>query len=203
MVLIIIFVFRKAITGLLGRVSSYEGLGQVVTFGDKLAKVENEVDVLAVDLPAEEEISDTPEDTSASDWLGGPKRGILPPHPLSLYGGPGSVIQGWNAVEDALGRLASAVNVESRGERVSTASDFLRRRSPGEIVGLLTAKGVIPNLLGSVLDDLRMLRNRVAHGRYTPTDGEAITYFQRSAEVADVINRLADIAEGKIGEGGG
>jgi hypothetical protein len=53
---------------------------------------------------------------------------------------------------------------------------------------------VVNKALSRAVDDLRELRNRVAHGRHNPSSGEAVAYVESTKELSRAAHILASVA---------
>ncbi|MGW2152278.1 hypothetical protein [Nonomuraea sp. NPDC001699] len=184
LVLVVILVFRKPLAELLGRVISYEGLGQKVTFGEDLAKVEAEVEAL-VQADATVESQSDPLD---HERAGAPVASSV--ENLRAFGGAGAVIQAWGTVEKAIGRLVTVEYVSSALLGRYRNPNMVLGWGAGRLISPLIEVGILPPTLGPVLKDLERLRNDVAHGAHTPTDGEAITFALTAAGLVAVLDGL-------------
>ena len=191
LVLVVVLVFRKPLAALLGRVSSYEGMGQKVTFGEELAEVEAEVDALVQEAVARDEL-DAPDreqeigqDRSAAEGL-------------RAFGASGAVIHAWGTIERAMSKLVVGDYVSSRLLDQFRQPSMVLGWGPARLAGPLIQVGILPVTLGPVLDDLGKLRNKVAHGLHNPTDGEAITFSRTAAEVVAVLNSLRASIESRF-----
>jgi hypothetical protein len=172
-VIVLVVIFRKQLAGLIGRITSYKGMGQELTFGDRLADAENSVEEAA---------------RSASIDKGEAEQIETGPNPLAREADANPsfvVIRSWEQVVSALNDLAGAAlpgrYMPSRG----FSSSLLRELQK---VGLVN-----PDFVTAVME-LRDLRNRVAHGQHNPTPGEALAYAE-SAQLLSVTARfMAEVA---------
>jgi hypothetical protein len=189
LIFVIVLILRKPITSLLGRISSYEGLGHKLTFGDVLAKTEEEVEGIKVVMRSSEH--GIPRATAED------KKEPLPADSLRAYGGSGAVIQAWNMVEDAVNQLTGLPYITSLLLGHSSGDVNVIFGKPARLAEILMKENVLPKALGPVLNDLRKLRNEVAHGAHSPTDGEALTYVHTATDVVGVLNSIADLIDRK------
>lgn len=172
-VIVIVFVLRKQLRALVGRIRSYEGMGQRLTFGEQLADAEEGVNELAAADP-----SPVPEAKAA---VASVTSASMPPATPA-----GAILDAWRKVESQMNRLAGVRYVSGP------------TKPAGERVPRLTTRMAIRNTalllpsLGGIIEDLRVLRNRVAHGDHEPTEGEAVTYFQTASAVAGMIEIFTD-----------
>jgi hypothetical protein len=169
-VLAIIVVFRRPLAELIGRVKSYEGLGQKVTFGEELADAEDSVN---------EAVEGIKPDTEDSE-----KREAIEPSPLvrEAEANPSFVvIQSWEQLSAALEDLVGAA-----------FPDQVTRGTPvGWLPGLQRRDMVSPDFVKAVRE-LRYLRNKVAHGQHNPTPGEAVAYAESAQALAATARIMAD-----------
>lgn len=169
-----IILFRKPLAELLGRIKSYEGLGQKVTFGERLAEAEASVEEVArsveIDHPeAEKEIA-VESSPLAREAEANPSYVIL---------------QAWEFILDTLTALDHEITGQLHARGMDRVLLDLQRRGGG---------GVGPEFFRAFAE-LRDLRNRVAHGRHNPTPGEAVTYAQSVQVLARVARRAAQLIE--------
>ncbi|WP_204042735.1 hypothetical protein [Acrocarpospora phusangensis] len=204
-VLVAFLIFRKPIAGLLGKLSSVEGFGQKITFGQILSQVEEDVETLVARTGASSAEPSIP-DLGAARWSGtsfAPTRvsGTIQRRPLKsspgellkAHGPAGAVITSWKAVEDALRRLASVDQVSSRLASYSRESDLIASTPTAKLVRVLVTADIVPASLERVFQDLRRLRNDVAHGGHSPVEGEAIAYAQAALDVSDALDSIATV----------
>jgi hypothetical protein len=168
-----IVLFRRPLAALIGRVRSYEGLGQKFTFGEELAGAEVSVN------EALESVKASQDDTE--------KRIATEPSPLvrEAEANPSFVvIQAWEQLSAALEDLVGAaeLNRTPRGTPVGWLPDLHRR----ELVS--------PDFVKAVYE-LRELRNKVAHGQHNPTPGEAVAYAESAQALAATARVRADFVQ--------
>lgn len=193
--LVAVLVFRKPIAALLERMKSYEGLGQKFTFGEQLAKVEEEVDSIALTQPEIQPSSEPSADGQGESESPIEEKRELGSLVLVAQTAPSAAImQAWLNIEIAVRRLASIEEVRSKLRGPQPSDDF-RVISLVRLLELFTRKGILPYGALSALNDLRQLRNRVAHGSHEPTVGEAITYVETAHELSEFLNRLVALEE--------
>lgn len=153
-VLVVVVIFRSPLSDLIGRIKSYKGLGQEVTFGDRLAGAEASV-----------------EDALLHSRIAGAdarERLAAEPSPLvrEAEGNPSFVvIRSWELMLDALADLFAA----------AFPGEDKRRTQP---IGDLQRSKVVPPEYVTAIRELRDLRNRVAHGQHNPTPGEAVAFAE-------------------------
>jgi hypothetical protein len=162
-----VVLFRKPLAELIGRVRSYEGLGQKLTFGEELAGAEVSVN---------EAVESIKIDTKETD-----SQIAAEPSPLvrEAEANPSFVvIQAWEQLSAALEDLVGTAEPDRvpRGTPVGWLPDLQRRQL------------VSPDFVRAVRE-LRDLRNKVAHGQHNPTPGEAVAYAE-SAQVLTATARL-------------
>lgn len=165
-VVILALVFRKHIAALIGRVKSYKGMGQELTFGDRLADAESSVEEAALSVRGNET---------------GPGWAVeIEPSPLAREAEANPsfvVIRSWEQVVSALNDLAG-VGLPMDNRRSRNTSSLLRELQRAELVS---------SEFATAAAELRDLRNKVAHGEHNPTSGEAAAY----AESAQVLSATA------------
>jgi hypothetical protein len=155
-----LIVFRHPISELVGRVRSYKGLGQEVSFGEQLAAAESSVE----DAINKSEVrGDDAGELQGSD-----------PSPLVVEAENNPsfvVIRAWEQVQEALAEVFAIIFPEEGKRRTQPLSDLERKK-------------VASREYFTALRALRDLRNRVAHGHANPTPGEAVAYAESAAELA-------------------
>lgn len=162
-ILVALFIFRSPLTDLLGRIVSYEGLGQKVNFGRKLAGVEKSVSKAAAQTQKAVEPSQLDIDLEKPGFLG--LAALATSNPSFV------VIKAWDDLESELERLVETVFPDTK--EVNPV-----RRLPD-----LVRAGQLNESFPSAVLELRELRNNVAYGQHNPTAGEALTYLQSAQEL--------------------
>ncbi|MEV5705732.1 hypothetical protein [Actinoallomurus sp. NPDC052274] len=145
-------------------VRSYEGLGQKFTFGDELAEVEQAADELTG--TGSDELADT--EVHSELWR---------TYSEMAETAPSAAIMGvWSEIEKSARRLAMLYGID--------------KKAPGNLFRHLIEVRIIPGSMLKIIDRLRILRNRVAHGDHEPTAGEALTYVSTANEVSTILRKL-------------
>lgn len=201
-ILVALLIFRGPLTELLGRIISYEGLGQKVNFGQKLAGAEKSVIKAvaqaqeSVGLPqlggadAEQTVADhalwkiTSTEQNRHD-IDLRKAGLIELAELATSNPSFVVIKGWEDLEAALMRLVKEVFPGTR--EVNPL-----RRLPD-----LVKERYVDDSFVNAVRELRGLRNNVAHGQHNPTAGEAITYLESARELSQIARIDAALLEGR------
>jgi hypothetical protein len=166
---LVLIVFRKPISALIGRIRSYKGFGQELTFGRQMATAEDSV---------EEAVQSSSADTST-------RRAVASkPSPLAREAGANPsfvVIQSWEFLSSALADLIGAAfpNDPYRG-------------SPVRMLDTLSNREVVNTEFVKAVYDLRDLRNSVAHGQSNPTPGEALAYAESAQELSMIARTTAE-----------
>lgn len=162
-ILVALFIFRRPLVELLGRIVSYEGLGQKVSFGQKLAGVEKSVS------EAVAQVQDTVEPGQLDIDLDRP--GFLGLAALATSNPSFVVIKAWEDLENALEGL------------VETVFPGTKEVDPARRLPDLVRAGQVNESFPSAVLELRELRNSVAYGQHNPTAGEALTYLQSAQDL--------------------
>lgn len=162
-ILVALFIFRRPLVELLGRIVSYEGLGQKVSFGQKLAGVEKSVS------EAVAQVQDTVEPGQLDIDLDRP--GFLGLAALATSNPSFVVINAWEDLENALEGL------------VETVFPGTKEVDPARRLPDLVRAGQVNESFPSAVLELRELRNSVAYGQHNPTAGEALTYLQSAQDL--------------------
>lgn len=169
LVMVALLLFRDPVTALIGRLRSYEGLGQKITFGDRLAEAEEAVGraVDSVETPVGE--AATPQRTDAS------------PLAREAESNPSfAVVRAWEALLGAIADLSGAALADEPKARMLPGN-------PARMLPELQKRDLVTKEFVLAVNDLRNLRNRVAHGLHNPTAGEAVAFV----EAADDLSRAA------------
>jgi hypothetical protein len=163
------WLFRKPLSELIGRVRRYEGLGQKFEFGERLAEAE----ISAAN--AADKVSATKE------------RPKIEPSPLALEAEENPsyvVLQAWEQIPGAIADLVGAAFRDSPRRYGQNLNQSLRELRDLEFV---TADFV------DAVTQLRLLRNQVAHGQSKPTPGEAVAYADSAQVLAVVARNTAEL----------
>ena len=190
-VVVVLVLFRGPLTELLGRIISYEGLGQKVNFGRKLAGAEKSASEAVAQaqesegqtqLPvaaAESMLSDSallkiisPEQNPRDVDL--QRAGLIELAEVATSNPSFVVIKGWEDLQAALRELAE---VAFPAARVSY---------PLRLLPDLVSNGYVEESFARAVRDFQGLRDDVAHGKHNPTAGEAVTYLESTRELAAV-----------------
>lgn len=173
LILVIVLIFRRQIAGLIGRIRSYEGLGQKLTFGDQLAETEDSVDA------AVESIASSPDGTDAPTR---PALDSADPLAREAEENPSfAVIQGWEGLSRSLQGLITTALGPGRGtpKSIPRATRELERA------------GIVNDRFVQAVEELRQLRNKVAHGQHNPSPGEAVAYVASARELSRAAETLS------------
>jgi hypothetical protein len=195
-VVVALLIFRGPLTELLGRIVSYEGLGQRVNFGLKLAGAEKSVSKAVVQAQetvgrtqvGSAETERTPVDRSLraitstaleSQEIDLWNAGLVELATLATSNPSFVVLRSWDDLETSLTSLVRSVFPSTRDfKAVSRLPDLVK-------------EGYVDQSFVNAVRDLRGLRNNVAHGQHNPTAGEAVTYLESARELSQVA-RLTD-----------
>jgi hypothetical protein len=207
-------IFRRPLGDLVGRVSSYEGMGQKVTFGRKLASAEAAVNVAvaqAHEAATDKETldgSDTERAAKPEPAPGSAKEDhalhqIMSAEPnigdvdlrsaslvqlaeIATSNPSFTVIKAYDELETAMNELADMVQL--RPDRLGL----------GYLMGLLADARLVSSSFVEAVIDLRDLRNRVAHGRHNPTAGEAVTYVESVRKLMNVVAEAMGYSKARL-----
>ena len=170
-VLVLVIIFRRHLADLIGRIKSYKGLGQELTFGDRLADAEDSVEEAARNAQANE---------NAPGCIVN-----IEPNPLAREAETNPsfvVIRSWEQVVSAVNDLACAGMSGGTASR-SFSTSLLNELRRSELVSEEFFIAVI---------ELRNLRNKVAHGKHNPTPGEAAAYAESAQVLSATAHMMAD-----------
>ena len=187
-VLVALLIFRAPLAELLGRIVSYEGLGQKVNFGQKLAGVEKSVSKAVAQ--AQETVERTqPGGTDAEQplvahgkWVDKSteknpqdidlqRAGFIGLAALAPSNPSFVVIRAWDDLETALRKTVEIVFPDTK------------EVNPLHRLPDLIREGHVDESFVNAVLELRDLRNNVAHGQHNPTAGEAVTYLESTQEL--------------------
>ena len=169
---IVLVIFRRPVTKLIGRATQYKGFGQELTFGDELADVERKIEGIkfgGLEVRWERE----PEQRAVER---GQDSVDLPPSltEAGLQEAEGEMVRKSEmypsqVVLEAWDWLNKIVNCDNRPGRKIADDDLWQ---------------FVPIRSYRAVKDLLDLRNKVAHGEHIPTPGEAITYIKACVQIA-------------------
>jgi len=187
-VLVALLIFRSPLAELLSRIVSYEGLGQKVDFGQKLAGAEKSVKKAVAQ--AQEAVERTQSDgTSAEQPLADleswkitsteqsqhdidlDRPGFLGLAALATSNPSLVVIKAWEDLRVAL------------KETARIAIPDTREVNPLPQLRELAREGYVDESFVNAVMELRDLRGSVAYGQHNPTAGEAVTYLESVQEL--------------------
>ena len=163
---------------LLPRLRSFEGMGQKVTFGETLAATEGSVDAAVEGMDAGPKAVEGSGSGSEDD-----RSTLLAKEAES---NPSfSILSAYERLNGALGELVSSrLPVPDGGRRVTLPFQRLRD---------LQKNGVVNENFVSAVNQLRLLRNDVAHGQHNPSAGEAVAYVESAEELTRAARVLANM----------
>jgi hypothetical protein len=163
-VVVVSLLFRRELTALLTRLRTVKVPGGEATFGEQLASAEATVDAFK---------DSAPEVVAAED--------DRPPEQAPVTTDPsGLVLSSWEALSEALFALRRAT--AGRGRPSSQVGVVLRQ---------LADEGIVNDLFVRSVEQLRELRNEVAHARAIPTPGAARNYADQARELSRAAEVLA------------
>jgi hypothetical protein len=180
-------IFRKPLIDLFSRVNSYEGLGQKVQFGQKLADAEATVsDAAARAQPKESADSQSTEGRRhlSSDGEHSENADLVSLGLATVAAANPSftIIKAWEELTGSLAKLLNELEPNPSGSQKFTNLVFR--------FGLLEERGEVDRSFVRAVKELFDLRNHVAHGRNNPTAGEAVAYAESAHQLASTAVRL-------------
>ncbi|WP_157109398.1 hypothetical protein [Cryobacterium arcticum] len=151
-------VFRRSIVSAVKQLRHLKAPGVEADFGESLAEAEESTEALL-------------------DAAGLPSGAIGATPPSQVPVDPsGTILRAWQNLTVHIANLAITV-----GGKASA-------RNPIDQIRQLTATlNIDPSAIDTVIE-LRNLRNAVAHGRHSPTDGEALAYAETAHELGAYLN---------------
>jgi hypothetical protein len=173
-VIVLAIIFRTHIAHLLGRIKSYKGMGQEVTFGHELANAENSV---------LEAVRSAATGSSKPDQID-----AIEPSPLARKADANPsfvVIHAWEQVARAVLYLADVG---------PPAESFPAQPISTGLLNELQKLHLVNSDFTTAVLELRELRNQVAHGEHNPTAGEAVAYAESAQVLAATARMMADFA---------
>lgn len=186
-VVVLVWIFRSSVAALIGKLSSWEGLGQKFEFGRELARAEEGVAELAERVEAQagaatvEGESPTLEITESDPF--GALRKDAESNPSHVILASWELLAG--SLKDLLGAVVAHRQLSSVGDRIWRDAVQMARR--------LEVAGTVNHEMTNSVEELRHLRNLVAHGRYKPTPGEALAYEETARELSRAAIVLANL----------
>ncbi len=185
-VLVALLIFRGPLAELLGRIISYEGLGQRVSFGRKLAGAEKSVSQAVAqaqeaaerpqigDADAKQTVVDRAKIISTEQYpqdIDLEKHGFIGLAALAAVNPSFVVIKAWEDLEAELRKMVKTVFPDSKVV------------NPLRVLPDLVREGHVDKSFPNAVLELRDLRNNVAYGQHDPTAGEAVTYLESTQEL--------------------
>jgi hypothetical protein len=197
-----LLIFRRPLTDLLGRIISYEGLGQKVSFGQKLAGAEESVSRAVAQAPKtveQTQLDDAATDNSVTERtlraltilrlqnkdIDLQNAGLLQLAELATSNPSFVVIKAW---EDLYAQLTAMVKSVFPDADVHNPVYWFPELVKGKHI-----RESFPSAVLELLD----LRNSVAHGQHNPTPGEAVAYVESARDLTNIARRVADYNEGR------
>jgi hypothetical protein len=208
-VVLAVLILRVPLTGAIGRMTSFEGFGQKIKFGERLDKAEQSVsDALqsaqtstqgtgGTAAPGNFGTAPSPDGTGTAPATGpafgsgtGTGTGLTSTDPgdrmvitelsQEAEGNPSfTIIAAWEGLNQAVGELVRTKLPDSAG----TGSPV--RRLPE-----LQKQGSVTPSFVKAVGELRDLRNLVAHGRHNPTAGEAVAYSSAALNLGQIARNV-------------
>lgn len=171
-VLIAALLFRTELAGLVARLTHLKVPGGEATFGDGLAKAERTFEQFQASANGAEAASGQPEPED-SNAAGNVRSGPVEPSAL--------VLRSWEKLAEEIVGLAHISIPGARTTNAAAAAAALERA------------GVVNDLFVETANELRRLRNAVAHAKETPTPGAAIAYADQARELQAACRALAQL----------
>jgi hypothetical protein len=174
--------FRKSLGALIGRLDSWEGLGQKFSFGRKLVETGKRAELATSEVDAELAEADQavpPEDTDRFSTLARDAA----ENPSYSITAAWEMLQG--ALRDLIGSASAKLNRD--GKSIPRGNEVV-------VVRALRSRGYVNDNFVSAVEGLRQLRNKVAHGQHKPTPDEAVSYVETARELARASQVLANLA---------
>jgi hypothetical protein len=185
-VVLSVLLLRKSLADLIPRLQTLEAFGGKADFGERLARAEAQASE-ALELEADSGGGGAAREQS--DSSDGDERlhvgrfnGEAGPAAQAASNPSYAVVAAWEDVASATMDLANA----AKPGRASKVFNI------GRAIGELRQDGVISAQIAELFRELHQLRNDVAHGRYSPTPGEALAYVVTTNNLLDEIDVIAD-----------
>jgi hypothetical protein len=155
-------------------------MGQKLKFGERLAETEEVVNRAVGSMRPSERLKDS-----------GPNVEVEPVDSFDVLSRAAeenpsyAVISAWELFNGALNDLIGAV---------APGQDLTRSARPALQLQELSKRSAVTQDFVDAVDQLRYLRNDVAHGQAKPTAGEAVAYVESARELANAATALARLA---------
>jgi hypothetical protein len=167
---------------LIGRVDSWEGLGQKLSFGRKLAEAGKQAELATSAVANELAAADhevPPEDADrftalAKDAADNPSY---------------SITAAWDELQRAMAELVSSASVD-----LDALDMRVHLKTGAAALAAIRRIGYVDDSFVEAVNGLRQLRNKVAHGQHKPTPDEAVSYVASARELARASQVLANLA---------
>ncbi|MEU4288988.1 hypothetical protein AB0E63_12265 [Kribbella sp. NPDC026596] len=173
--------FRRSLRALIGRLDSWEGLGQKVQFGRKLVETGKQAELATSDVDEKLVEADQEVPLEVADRFS-----ILA---RDATDNPSySITAAWDELQGALRDLigAATANLNQRGLSIRLGNEVSAIRT-------LRNRDYVNENFVSAVDGLRQLRNKVAHGQHKPTPDEAVSYVLSARELTRASEALANM----------
>ena len=174
-VLIAALLFRTEFAGLVARLTHLKVPGGEATFGEGLAKAERTFEKFQASVTGVEAASGQP-GVEEPDGAGNADSGPVEPSAL--------VLRSWEQLAEEIIGLAHASVPGVHTTNAASAAAALERA------------GIVNDLFVETANELRELRNAVAHAKETPTPGSAIAYADQARELQVACRALAQLHNG-------
>jgi hypothetical protein len=186
---VIVLIFRKDLTDLLGRLHSYEGMGQKLTFGNHIARAEE-----AAQRAGETVATPTKHERESKS---GGLESQAEATELSGKWKPSAAMKRWASKRLPSVKVLAAWESLSAGMMVVTFDvdpTFKPKwkEGSGPALDRLVSLGVVSPSFSDAVNELRAARNQVAHDGYEPTLGAAETYSNTANNLYEDLKRAAD-----------
>jgi hypothetical protein len=163
LLLVLVLVFRRPLVDLLGRLKNWEGFGQRAEFGETADRVAETAEAA---IEAKQVGASPVEDIERYGSLA-----------LEADSNPSYVVTAaWHEMEEPIRQLAR-LTLDYPEDRVALSS-------VGSLVSALRRREILDSSSVEGFNQLRTLRNAVAHGQHNPTPGEALAFLNATVEVS-------------------
>ncbi len=170
-VVALLFILRRPISALLGRIKTAKGYGVELSFSEAADKVREAV--AEIDEQAAE---------GHGQFAARPPEVLPRPVPVPEDVDPTyAVLLAWQRVDEAVAKLAKRTGIEYGG------SGYV---SPAMVARELTRRGVIQDSYAVAVRSLGSLRNAVAHGQRAVTPDEAQAFADSAADLVHATDAL-------------
>jgi hypothetical protein len=167
-----VLVLRSALAGAISDIAEWSGFGQTIKFARQIAQSERQVEAATTAVAQGLPESLTPEASVEAS----PETAELAETNASYV-----VISSWESLWRSVLDLAGYLDLLSPRGRRATQSAVLQA---------LKSSAHVPDQFVAAIEELRGIRNEVAHGDRAPSPGQALSYVEQASQIEALTRAL-------------